>query len=160
MAPPPGVLGPGGPRGRRPRGGSLGPGPPMRLRDALAQSRNIVAAQLVTELSPQALIDHARAVGLSGELPAVPSLALGVASVTPLEMTNAYTTWAAGGRFAPPRLVTRIVGPDGQEPALPPSAAARPAVSAAEAPAVTPMLTTVTERGTGQRPVHPPPPPP
>jgi penicillin-binding protein 1A len=139
------------PRESHPRAASLGPEPLMRLRDALAQSRNIVAAQLVTELTPQALVDHARAIGLAGELPAVPSLALGVASVTPLEMTNAYTTWAAGGRFAPPRLITRIVGPDGQELALPTGAPARQAVSAAEAHVVTSMLTSVIERGTGQR---------
>jgi penicillin-binding protein 1A len=139
------------PRESHPRSTSLGPEPPMRLRDALAQSRNVVAAQVVTELTPQALVDHARALGLSGELPAVPSLALGVASVTPLEMTNAYTTWAAGGRFAPPRIITRIVGPDGREIALPSGTAPRQAVSPAEAHLVTSMLTSVIERGTGQR---------
>jgi penicillin-binding protein 1A len=130
---------------------ALGPEPPLRLREALAQSRNIVAAQVVMDVTPQALVEHAHAVGLPGEMQAVPSLALGVASVTPMEMTNAYTTWAAAGRFAPPRLIARIVGPNGREVALPDGPAPRQVLSPAEAHLVTSMMTSVIERGTGQR---------
>jgi penicillin-binding protein 1A len=81
----------------------------------------------------------------------VPSLALGVASVTPMELTNAYATWAAGGRYAPPRLITRIVGPDGREVSLPNAPAPRQVLTPAEAHLVTSMLTSVIEHGTGQR---------
>ncbi|MFO0561110.1 MAG: PBP1A family penicillin-binding protein [Polyangiales bacterium] len=130
---------------------ALGPEPPMRLREALAQSRNIVAAQVVLDVTPQALVEHAHAVGLPGEMQPVPSLALGVASVTPMEMTNAYTTWAASGRYAPPRLIARIVGPNGREVSLPDAPAPRQVLSPAEAHLVTSMMTSVIDHGTGQR---------
>ncbi|MBL8677752.1 MAG: PBP1A family penicillin-binding protein [Myxococcales bacterium] len=139
------------PRESHARSASLGPEAPMRLREALAQSRNIVAAQVVTDVTPQALAEHARAVGISTELQPVPSLALGVASVTPLEMTNAYATWAASGRYSAPRIVTRIIAPGGRELPLPEAAPSRQVLSPAEAHLVTSMLTTVIERGTGQR---------
>jgi penicillin-binding protein 1A len=125
--------------------------PPMRLREALALSRNTVAAQVVTELTPMALVEHARALGLTGDLQPVASLALGVASVTPMEMTNVYTTWAAGGRWSEPVLITRIIGPDGTDRALPVPPAARAVISPAAAYVVTQMLTSVVTQGTGAR---------
>jgi penicillin-binding protein 1A len=139
------------PRESHARNPALGPEGPLRLREALAQSRNIVAAQVVTDVTPQALAEHARAVGIATELQPVPSLALGVASVTPLELTNAYATWAASGRFSAPRIVTRIVAPGGRELPLPDATPSRQALSPAESHLVTSMLTTVVERGTAQR---------
>lgn len=139
------------PRESHPHDPALGPEAPIRLREALAQSRNIVAAQVILDVTPQPVAEHAHALGLTGDLPAVPSLALGVASVTPMDMTNAYSTWAASGRYAPPRVIARIVGPNGRELALPDGPAPRQVVSPAEAHLVTSMMTTVVERGTAQR---------
>lgn len=140
------------PRESHPHDPALGPEPMIRLREALAQSRNIVAAQVVTDVTPQALVEHAHAIGIQSELQPVPALALGVAGVNPLELTNAFATWAASGRYAPPRLVTRIVAPGGRELTLPGGAPpARQVLSPAEAHLVTSMLTTVVERGTAQR---------
>jgi penicillin-binding protein 1A len=70
--------------------------PPMRLREALAQSRNMVAARVMEALGPEAVIEHARALGhhLPDALGPL-ALALGSGSVTPIELTNAYATWAA-----------------------------------------------------------------
>ena len=31
----------------------------------------------------------------------------------PIELANAYATFAAGGRWAPTRIVTKIIAPDG-----------------------------------------------
>ncbi|MEI8257564.1 MAG: transglycosylase domain-containing protein, partial [Deltaproteobacteria bacterium] len=78
--------------------------PPMRLRDALAFSRNLVTARLVMDVGPQALADHARRLGIMSPLQPVPALALGASDVSPLDMTNAYATWDAGGRAQPPLL--------------------------------------------------------
>ncbi|SFG28317.1 PBP1A family penicillin-binding protein [Methylobacterium gossipiicola] len=68
----------------------------MPLRTAFAQSVNTVAAQLADEVGIPAVIATARRLGVTSELPNVPSLALGSAEVTLLEMTRAYAGVLAG----------------------------------------------------------------
>ncbi len=60
------------------------------LRTAFALSINTIAAQLGEELGIPAVIATAKSLGIQSELPNVPSLALGSAEVTLLEMTRAY----------------------------------------------------------------------
>lgn len=66
------------------------------LRSAFAQSINTVAAQLADEVGIPAVIATAHRLGVTAELPNVPSLALGSAEVTLLEMTRAYAGVLAG----------------------------------------------------------------
>jgi penicillin-binding protein 1A len=47
------------------------------------------------------------------------ALALGASEVRPVELVNAYATFAAGGTWAAPRFLRRIVGPDGRDVPLP-----------------------------------------
>ncbi|NEU12454.1 PBP1A family penicillin-binding protein [Methylobacterium sp. BTF04] len=68
----------------------------MPLRSAFAQSVNTVAAQLADEVGIPAVIATARSLGVVSDLPNVPSLALGSAEVTLLEMTRAYAGVLAG----------------------------------------------------------------
>lgn len=68
----------------------------MPLRSAFAQSINTVAAQLADEVGIPAVIATAHRMGVTSELPNVPSLALGSAEVTLLEMTRAYAGVLAG----------------------------------------------------------------
>ncbi|AWN44266.1 PBP1A family penicillin-binding protein [Methylobacterium durans] len=60
------------------------------LSTAFALSINTIAAQLADEVGVPAVIETARSLGVTSELPNVPSLALGSAEVTLLEMTRAY----------------------------------------------------------------------
>jgi penicillin-binding protein 1B len=69
----------------------------ISLREALAESVNTVAGRLGSELGPEAIIEAARALGFDSELPEVPSLALGSAEVSPIEILRAYATLAARG---------------------------------------------------------------
>lgn len=62
----------------------------LPLRTAFALSVNTIAAQLGDELGIPAVIATARKLGITSDLPNVPSLALGSAEVTLLEMTRAY----------------------------------------------------------------------
>ncbi|AWN37102.1 PBP1A family penicillin-binding protein [Methylobacterium radiodurans] len=62
----------------------------LPLRSAFALSVNTIAAQLGDELGIPAVIATAKSLGVTSELPNVPSLALGSAEVTLLEMTRAY----------------------------------------------------------------------
>ncbi len=124
--------------------------PPMRLREALAYSRNMVAARLMEALGPEAVATHARALGVTSTLPTDLSLALGSGAVTPAEIVNAYATWASGGRYQDWYAIRRVVAPDGRELALPPRPAARQALTPAEAYVVTSLMTSVIDHGTGR----------
>ncbi len=100
---------------------------PVRLRTALALSINTVAIRVLADVGPAAVIGLAHAMGIKGELPAELSLALGSGVVTPLEHVNGIATFAAGGVFAEPVLITQIgdevLAPPGRTQALKPETA-------------------------------------
>jgi penicillin-binding protein 1A len=68
-----------------------------------------------------------------------------------MDLCAAYATFAAGGVYEEPRLVTRIVGPDGSDVPLPPPAAPRRVLDEAEAYLTTSLLASVIDHGTGAR---------
>jgi penicillin-binding protein 1A len=75
---------------------------PVILKKALTSSINTVAAQIVAQTGPQAVIDTARRCGILSPLNPVYSLALGTSGVSPLEMASAFATLAGNGmRYAP-----------------------------------------------------------
>ncbi len=123
---------------------------PIRLRDALAGSVNVVAVRVMEEVEPTAVAAFAQRLGITTELDPSLSLALGASGVRPIEMVNAYATFAAGGRWAPSRLITRIEGPGGDVP-LPAAEAPRDVMTPAEAYVLTNMLTSVVQDGTARR---------
>ena len=81
---------------------------PITLRDALAYSRNTVAAQLAWIVGPDKVVEVAQRMGISSPLQPVPSIALGTQEVSLLELTAAYTPFANGGRGVIANVVTRI----------------------------------------------------
>jgi penicillin-binding protein 1A len=82
----------------------------MTLRNAFVHSINTVAVQLSEEVGIPAIIDTAKRMGVQSPLPAVPSLALGSAEVTVLEMTKAFGSVAAGVETIEPYAVRSITG--------------------------------------------------
>jgi penicillin-binding protein 1A len=82
----------------------------MTLRNAFVHSINTIAAQLGEEVGIPSVIDTARRMGVQSTLPAVPSLALGSAEVTLLEMTKAFGSVAAGVQTIEPYSVRSIAG--------------------------------------------------
>ena len=85
----------------------------VTMRDALAQSKNIPTVRLATEIGVARVVEMARQMGISGNIPAVPSVVLGSAEVTPIEMTAAYAAFANLGDRPDPRFVTKVVDRDG-----------------------------------------------
>jgi penicillin-binding protein 1B len=67
------------------------------LREALERSFNVATARLAQDVGIARVIDVARRMGIDSELPRVPSLALGTAEVSPMEIARAYATLASGG---------------------------------------------------------------
>ena len=69
----------------------------LSYRDALAQSVNTVAAKLGQEVGIENIVQTAKDLGIESSLPAVPSLALGVAELSPIELLKVYATFANHG---------------------------------------------------------------
>ena len=81
---------------------------PMVLKNAFTNSVNTVAAQLVADLGPDAVIHVARRCGITSPLGSVYSVALGTFGVSPLEMAAAYATFASGGVRHTPYWIRRV----------------------------------------------------
>lgn len=122
----------------------------VRLRQALAKSINLVAVRVMSEVTPEAAVSFARDMGITSPLDPSLSLALGASEVRPIELVNAYATFAAGGRFAPYRVIARIVDREGKTVTLNAPAPPRDVMTAAEAYVMTSMLSSVVKEGTGQ----------
>ncbi len=72
---------------------------PITLREAFAQSSNVVAVRLAEKVGPRAVIRAARDLGIQSELRSEPMLALGVSETTLMELTAAYA--ALGAKTSP-----------------------------------------------------------
>jgi penicillin-binding protein 1A len=81
---------------------------PVTLKTAFADSINTISAQLVQKVGVERVIAMARSLGITTPLPAVPSLALGSADVTLLEMTRAMDTIATDTKSLKPYTVEAI----------------------------------------------------
>ncbi len=82
---------------------------PITLREALYRSRNLVSIRLVRSLGVDNVINFAEKFGFSkSTLPKGLSLALGTASLTPLEVATGYAALANGGYKVNPYLITRL----------------------------------------------------
>ncbi|MGH7109193.1 MAG: PBP1A family penicillin-binding protein, partial [Stellaceae bacterium] len=86
---------------------------PVTLRTAFADSINTISAQLVQNIGVDKVIAMARSLGITTPLPAVPSLALGTADVTLLEMTRAMGTIATDTKSIKPYTVAAISAKSG-----------------------------------------------
>lgn len=122
---------------------------PLRLREVLANSVNVGAVHVLEDVGPPAVVEWAKALGISSTMKPDLSLALGSYEVHPMELAGAYATFAAGGMYEEPRIVTRIVGPDGKDVELKPAPPPRRVLEPAEAYVTTSLLESVVDHGTG-----------
>jgi penicillin-binding protein 1A len=82
---------------------------PIRLRRALGQSKNVISVRLVQDLGITKVINQLQKFGFDKEdLPHNYSLALGSASLTPLELVTGYAIIANGGFKIEPYIIERI----------------------------------------------------
>jgi penicillin-binding protein 1A len=86
---------------------------PLTLRDALRQSVNVVAVKLGQRVGIETVAQYARRMGITTDVPRVPSTAIGAPSVRPIELTEAYTTFATLGVRVSPRPILRVESTEG-----------------------------------------------
>ncbi len=80
----------------------------ISLRTALIQSRNIPAVKIGQGVGVDKIIEVCQTLGITSPLQPVISLPLGAIGVTPLEMANAYATFASNGWYSEPSLIIQI----------------------------------------------------
>jgi len=90
----------------------------VSIHQATLSSDNTVFAQLTLDLGPDKVAEMAYRLGVRSNLKTkegvyVPSLGLGSAGVSPLDMASAYATLAAGGIYSEPMAIRKVVLPDG-----------------------------------------------
>ena len=83
------------------------------LKHALANSVNTVTAQLIDRIGPKPVVAIVKKLGLTKEIPEVPSIALGTPDFNVYEMVGAYGTFANQGVYVKPVMVTRIEDKNG-----------------------------------------------
>lgn len=118
----------------------------VTLRYAIEQSLNAPFARLGMRVGLERVAATARALGVEGRLAPVPSLSLGAFETSPLSLTRAYATLAAGGVRHPLRVAGAVRDAEGRSllaEAAPPQAV----VSPAEAFVVTAALRGAANQG-------------
>ncbi|MCE2896169.1 MAG: transglycosylase domain-containing protein [Flammeovirgaceae bacterium] len=93
--------------------GDKGFGEEMTIRQAMAQSKNSITAQMMQALGIENVIEFAHRVGIESDLDTVPSLCLGTSDVSLFELVGAYSTFVNGGINTQPFFITRIEDKNG-----------------------------------------------
>ncbi len=122
----------------------------ITLQKALAYSQNFVAAYLMKEVGPTAVVNEIKKMGITSDVPAVPSISLGSFDASIFEMVGAYSVFANKGAWIQPTYITRIEDKNGvvlydSKPIV------KLAMSEESAYVMTRMLRGVISGGTGWR---------
>jgi penicillin-binding protein 1B len=120
----------------------------ITLKTALAKSSNVAAVETALEAGLHNVSKTAEKFGLP-KPPEYPSIALGTAETTPLELAAAYAVFANGGKRVTPTYVSKIVSGDGEilTETEPRDASV---ISPQTAYMITDMLGAAVERGTAR----------
>jgi penicillin-binding protein 1A len=129
---------------------------PLRIRAALAKSKNLVTVRVMQAIGARYAQDYIARFGFDPKLhPPYLSTALGAGSVTPLQMVAAYSVFANGGYRIAPYLIARVVDARGNviseaKPVVAGENAER-AIDARNAWIMTSLLKDVVAHGTATR---------
>ena len=92
---------------------------PMRMRTALAKSKNMVSIRILEAIGPKYAQEYVQRFGFDAERhPPYLTMALGAGSVTPWQMARAYAVFANGGYLVQPYFIHKIVDDRGNALAL------------------------------------------
>ena len=124
------------------------------LQAALANSINTITVDLMMDTGIDPVIEMARNLGFTSPIPAEPSIALGTAELSLMEMTRAYAAFLNEGLPPDPLLITAIYNSEGEkiydfEPSADENENRAAAMSAETAAAMIQMLQKAVDDGTG-----------
>jgi len=129
---------------------------PLRMREGLAKSKNMVSIRILQAIGVQYAQDYISRFGFDPSMhPPYMTMALGAGSVTPMQMAVGYTTFANGGFRIAPYFIARIEDEKGNvlEQSQPVRVAenAKQIIDPRNAFLMTSMMRDVVERGTATR---------
>lgn len=124
---------------------------PVTMREALTNSINIVSVKILEQIGAPYAAEYAKKIGFTSEIPANLALALGAASISPLELTSAYAVFANKGELLPTSFITKVTDNDGTilQQAVAPIPV--PVVSPETSYVITNLMQSVVASGTGHR---------
>jgi penicillin-binding protein 1A len=129
---------------------------PMRMRTALAKSKNLVSVRILQSITPQYAQDYIGRFGFDPKMhPPYLTMALGAGNVTPLQMLGAYSIFANGGYKVTPYFIDRVVDNKGRvvmatEPQVA-GDSAEPAIDPRNAFIMSSLMRDVVRMGTAAR---------
>ena len=94
--------------------GLKGTGQMITLRRALALSVNYVTAWIMKQYGPHAVVNLVKRLGVTSQIPEVPSICLGTADISVFEMVAANSTFANKGTYIQPTFISRIEDKNGK----------------------------------------------
>lgn len=121
------------------------------LKGALSKSINTIAVEVLMQTGIDTVINHARHLGITSDLPPYPSMALGVANIPLQEMINPFMCFANNGKLAKQYYLEEIKDRNGKIIYKAEPAPIQAVLPANEANIMSNILTAVIDEGTGQR---------
>ncbi|HCE69399.1 MAG: penicillin-binding protein [Geobacteraceae bacterium GWC2_55_20] len=124
---------------------------PVTMREALTYSINIVSVKIMEQIGAQYAAEYARKFGFVSPIPDNLALALGAATISPFELTAAYTVFANKGLLTPQYFISKVTDAEGTvlqetQPPVP-----VPVISPENAYVITNLMQSVVASGTGHR---------
>lgn len=121
------------------------------LKGALCKSINTIAVELLLQTGIETVIEHAHRLGITGNLPEVPSLALGVAEIPLTNMILPYMAYANNGVLHRPYYLDEIKDKERHILYKAPRPQGEQVIEANTANIMSSLLSAVITEGTGQR---------
>jgi penicillin-binding protein 1A len=87
---------------------------PITIREGLRRSINLIAIKLGLEVGLETVAQTAQRMGIRTEIERYPSTSIGAAEVLPLQMAEAYSTFATLGTRVRPQPILRVENPEGE----------------------------------------------
>jgi penicillin-binding protein 1A len=122
----------------------------ITLKKALANSINYITAWIMKQYGPHAVVNLVKRLGITSDIPEVPSICLGTPDISLFEMVAANSTFANKGTYIQPTFITRIEDKNGKvlEEFIPTS---DEVFSEEKAYAMIQLMMGVVDGGTGSR---------
>ncbi|HEY3309209.1 MAG TPA: PBP1A family penicillin-binding protein [Desulfuromonadaceae bacterium] len=124
---------------------------PVTMREALTNSINIVSVKIMEQIGATYAAEYAKKLGFSSPIPANLALALGAASISPMELTSAYAVFANKGVLLPTLFITKVTDNNGTVLQETPAPIPVPVVAPETSYVITNLMQSVVSSGTGYR---------
>jgi penicillin-binding protein 1A len=124
---------------------------PVTMREALTYSINMVSVKIMDQIGAPYTVEFAKKLGFTSKIEPNLALALGAASVSPLELTGAYAVFANKGLLLPAYFITKVTDIAGTVLQETPPPLPVPVVSPEASYVITNLMQSVVMSGTGHR---------